>query len=176
MTSPHPQQRQDGSELFTTEVKPDKPYPTLEREQLADAQLVQYVGIRVVEYVRDGKPQRTRKHLLAALAGDGPWFGVWGTYSLDSQLRKVRLGAIIRLAYVGKTQEADGTEQHRWNVAMTTASKDQVDQLRTMEPWPERERMLVGYINQAAENDRQRREARQAADATQDADDTDLPF
>lgn len=168
----------EGADIFTQRVEPDRPAASVNRELLRTPQIVKYIGPRYIEYEKDGAMQKTKKQLFQAQAGHGPWFAVWGTLNLDSQLRQLRLGALIRLRYLGQDENAEADRKpHLWEVSATSATPAAVDKLRAAEPWPSYEAQLLAGIEQAKAEDQARRDARQAAAEVPPPDqDDDLPF
>ncbi len=179
MTASHPQPtaRTDGADIFTKRVEPDRPAPTLERELFTEPQIVQYKGVRFIEYKKDGEDRRTKKHLFAAAGGAGPWFSLWGSMNLDSQLRQLNAAAIIRLRYAGQIEERDGNKPHLFDVTATSASPAAIDQLRNVPEWKEREEWLAGRIAAALADDQAKRDAKRTAhdDGAPPHDDDDQP-
>jgi hypothetical protein len=182
--SAEPSNITDGltSQLFGRTIEPDKPAPTLDYDSLRYGAIVTHKGIRVIEYQKDGKNRKTKLHMFATQGGLGPWFSVFGTANLDSQLRKARTGAVLLLRYAGKQKEA-GSEQevHMWEVRETTASPAMIQQLRERPEWRERELALEGAIGQAALAEQERRAQRSSGSGPDDEappphDDNDRPF
>ena len=177
MTANHPQPRDTSSDPFTQKVEPDKNAPTLDREVLRLSQIVQYKGVRFIEYDKDGATQKTRKHIFASQGGAGPWFSLWGSMNLDSQLRQLRPAAVFKLTYLGQEDLGENNKPFTWEVLTTSATPAQVDQIRQREPWPDHERQLLEAIARQAAEEHARRDARRAAgDPAADAGDDDLPF
>lgn len=172
---PHPQQ-QPGDELFTQHVQPDRPAPTLERECLKVPQIVQYKGPRWIEYEKGGEAKKTKKQIFAAQGGTGPWFSVWGSMNLDSQLRQLRPGTLLRLTYLGQEEIDQDNKPHMWEVTATTATASAVAELRSRTPWPERERALLLDIERAQQEALARRDAARAVGEEPPPPDDEPPF
>lgn len=178
MSDIHPQPN-NASDVFTQDIPADRPAVTLDRDVFRTPQIVQYKGPRWIEYEKDGSTQRTKKQLLATQAGHGPWVAIWGSMNLDSQLRKLKLGAVLRLRYLGVDDTVEGDRKpHLWEVTATTASMAQVDELRGKAPWPAYERALLDAVERAkAENLARRDAAHAATEEPPPPDDEDrLPF
>lgn len=169
-------------QLFGRALEPDKPAPTLDYDSLRYGAIVTHKGIRVIEYKKDGQDRKTKLHMFATQGGIGPWFSVFGTANLDSQLRKARAGAVLLLRYAGKQKEP-GSEQevHMWEVRETSASAVMIQQLRERPEWKERELALEGAIRQAALAEQERRQQRSSGSGPDDDgapphDDNDRPY
>ncbi len=151
---------------FTRPVEPDQRAPLLDRDVLKVPQIVQYRGPRRITYTKDGQEQHTTKHYFASQAGRGPWFSLWASADLDSQLRQLRTGALFKIRYVGNVDQGDGTTRHTFDVRTTTATPQQIDTLRNMPEWKDAELSLLNAIAQAKATEEHRRdERRQAAEA-----------
>jgi hypothetical protein len=169
-------------QLFGTAVEPDKPAPTVEYDALGRGAIVTHKGLRIIEFKKDGEDRKTKLHMFATRGGGGPWFSMFGTANLDSQLRKTRPGAVLLLRYAGK-QPVEGSEQgqHVWEVRETAATAEQIAQLRARPEWVDRELLLDGAILAAATAEKTRRQNRAASsggggDAPPPHDDEDRPF
>lgn len=172
-------------QMFGRVLEPDRPAPTLDYDALRYGAIVVHRGIRVIEYKREGKDRKTKLHLFATRGGGGPWFSVFGTANLDSQLRKAKPGAVLLLQYAGKQPvgmpDQTEQEQHVWHVRETVATPAQVAQLRARPEWVERELALDTAIVAAAVAERERRNGNRAQesgtghDDAPPLDDGDLP-
>ena len=166
---------------FGPEVQPDRPAPTIDRELLRQPQIVQYIGARVIEYKKNGEDKRTRKQVFASAGGNGPWFSLWGTMNLDSQLRQVKYGAIVRITYKGQEADAAGNQPHLFSVQVANGTRAQLDALRAQDEWAQAETWLRDQIEKQRADDMAKRDAARAdgaasGDDVPPHDDADLPF
>lgn len=179
MTSPTDttSRRDDLAGMFGPNVEPDAPAPLLERDHVK-------AGVVVLHKRTDSvttKNGRSLKHVFAVVnAPKGtPWFSLWGSANLNSQLNKLKAGQVVFLRYLGQNENPDGSPgAHMWNVQGTTAS---ASQLRAVLDKPERAAAIRDFstlLERTLQAEREKRDAnRQASSpAGPPHDDDDIPF
>lgn len=161
--------------LFGRSVEPDKPAPIIEHSHLHAAVVVRHRSTRQVKTRTGGS---TIHAFALGVAPDAPWFSLWGSANLNSQLRKLRPGAVVLLRYAGQVTNPDETPgAHQWEVRATSAPVAKIAEYLAGEDVAKRMRELTTIIERAGTEDRERRDARRAAnEPPPHTDDDFIPF
>lgn len=169
-------QRDPEAALFGRNVEADEPAPIIEREHLKAGALVKHKGSRTVMVSGRSSVVHSFK-LLGAPAGT-PWFSLWGSANLNSQLRKVKSGTTMLLRYVGQQRNDDDSPgAHQWEVRPSTVSDNMLVQYLQRPERVQLIRELATVCERALTDDRERRKAHQNDNpAGPPHDDDDLPF
>lgn len=162
--------------MFGRNVEADEPAPIIEREHLTQAAIVKHKGSRMVQV--NGRSSMVHSFKLLGAPQGTPWFSLWGSANLNSQLRKVKPGSTLLLRYIGQERNPDDTPgAHKWDVKPSTVSDNM---LQTYLQRPERVQLireLATVAERALVADRERRQAaRNESPAGPPHDDDDLPF
>lgn len=163
--------------LFGRTLEADKPAPMIEREQLRAGAVVRHKSARTVK-TSSGNSVVHSFELLAAPEGT-PWFSLWGSANLNSQLRKAKPGAVLLLRYLGQDTNADNTPgAHQWEVKPSTAPAASVQLYLSSGDRPRAVRDFATIIDQAQAAERERRASRRsdAPAAPEHTDDDFIPF
>jgi hypothetical protein len=95
------------------------------------AEMIQYnnVPLAIVKYVasewKNPGAGQTKKWLLHTFrCPDGLTFSLGGCMGLDTRLRSCKVGDVLTLEYNGKHELEGDRMEHRWEVTLMTASKD----------------------------------------------------
>lgn len=174
-STPAPQRDPEGA-LFGRNVEADEPAPIIERAFLAPGAIVKHKGSRTV--MVSGRSSMVHSFKLLGAPAGTPWFSLWGSANLNSQLRKVKPGSTLLLRYVGQQRNDDDSPgAHQWEVKPSTVSDNMLGQYLQR---PERVhliRELATVCERALTDDRERRKAQQNDNpAGPPHDDDDLPF
>lgn len=159
--------------LFGGNVPPDRTAPMLEREHLERPIVVRHKGTRAVK-TNNGM---STIHTFSLVAAEDKWFSLWGSANLNSQIRKLKPGAVLQLGYTGQVTNDDGTPgAHQWLVRPSTATLQSIVAYLGRPDEVKRTAELVEAIDRAQAADRERRAARAGGPDGPPHDDDDMPF
>lgn len=123
MTDSHDNQDASPSlnALFGENLPADRPAPIIERALLDLGFAVRHQNTRQVK--TNNGVSTIHAFSLLGISKDAPWFSLWGSANLNSQLRKAKPGAVLYLRYAGQVLNDDGTPgAHQWKVKPSTAA------------------------------------------------------